>query len=100
VKREIEDLAALIAAAGGEALVFGHSSGCVLALEAARAGVSISDLALYEPPLVVDDTRAAVGEAWARELHDLLAAGRRGAALRRFMSRWRRHRGSCRCRCR
>jgi pimeloyl-ACP methyl ester carboxylesterase len=60
VQREIEDLAAVIAAAGAETMVFGHSSGCVLALEAARAGVPISRLALYETPFVIDNTRPAV----------------------------------------
>ncbi|HEY3467056.1 MAG TPA: alpha/beta hydrolase, partial [Amycolatopsis sp.] len=39
VEREIEDLAALIAQVGGTASVFGHSSGAVLALEAAAAGI-------------------------------------------------------------
>ena len=85
VQREIEDLAAVIAAVGGEAMVFGHSSGCVLALEAARAGLPITHLALYEPPFVIDHTRPAVGEAWAQELHGLLAEARRGQAVRRFM---------------
>jgi pimeloyl-ACP methyl ester carboxylesterase len=85
VQREIEDLAAVIAAAGDEAMVFGHSSGCVLALEAAHVGLPITHLALYEPPLVIDHTRPAVDEAWAQELHDLLAEGRRGQAIRRFM---------------
>lgn len=85
VQWEIEDLAAVIAAAGGEAMVFGHSSGCVLALEAAHAGLPITQLALYEPPFVIDDTRPAVGEPWEQELDGLLAAGRRGRAVRRFM---------------
>jgi pimeloyl-ACP methyl ester carboxylesterase len=85
VQREIEDLAAVIAAAGKDAMVFGHSSGCVLALEAAHAGAPITHLALYEPPFVIDRTRPAVGEAWAQELDGLLAAGRRGQAVRRFM---------------
>lgn len=85
VQREIEDLAAVIAAAGGEAMVFGHSSGCVLALEAARAGLPITHLSLYEPPFVIDRTRPAVGDAWGQELHRLLAEGRRGRAVRRFM---------------
>src|SRR5438046_1107773 len=35
VEREVEDIAALIAAAGGTAFVFGMSSGAVLALDAA-----------------------------------------------------------------
>jgi pimeloyl-ACP methyl ester carboxylesterase len=85
VQREIEDLAAVIAAAGNEAMVFGHSSGCVLALEAAHAGLPITHLALYEPPFVIDRSRPAVGEAWRQELDGLLAAGRRGQAVRRFM---------------
>lgn len=85
VQREIEDLAAVIAAAGGEAMVFGHSSGCVLALEAARVGLPITHLALYEPPCVIDHTRPTVGEAWAQELQGLLAEDRRGRAVRRFM---------------
>jgi pimeloyl-ACP methyl ester carboxylesterase len=85
VQREIEDLAAVIAGARNEAMVFGHSSGCVLALEAARAGLPITRLALYEPPFVIDHTRPAVGDAWAQDLHDLLAEGRRGRAVRQFM---------------
>jgi pimeloyl-ACP methyl ester carboxylesterase len=85
VQREIEDLAAVIAAAGDEAMMFGHSSGCVLALEAARAGLPITHLALYEPPFVIDHTRPAVSEAWAQELQGLLAEDRRGQAVRRFM---------------
>ena len=35
VEREAEDLQALIAAAGGAAFLFGHSSGAALAIEAA-----------------------------------------------------------------
>lgn len=51
VDREIEDLAAVIDEAGGEAMVYGMSSGAVLALRAALAGVPITRLALFEPPL-------------------------------------------------
>src|SRR4051812_9346948 len=50
VEREVEDLAAMIEAAGGSAFVFGHSSGAVLALEAAKRGLAIPKLAIYEPP--------------------------------------------------
>src|SRR5260370_21101604 len=42
VEREIEDLAAVIGAAGGRAHVWGLSSGAVLALEAPAAGVPSS----------------------------------------------------------
>jgi pimeloyl-ACP methyl ester carboxylesterase len=58
VDREIEDLAAVIDEAGGEAMVYGMSSGAVLVLRAALAGVPITHLALFEPPLT-----GAVGDA-------------------------------------
>jgi pimeloyl-ACP methyl ester carboxylesterase len=50
-EREVEDLAAVIEAAGGEAAVLGHSSGAVLGLVAASRGVPIRALFLSEPPI-------------------------------------------------
>ena len=51
LEREVEDLDALVKAAGGSAYVYGISSGACLALEAAlRLGMEISKLAMYEPP--------------------------------------------------
>ncbi|NLP84205.1 alpha/beta hydrolase [Microbacterium sp. CFH 90308] len=50
-EREVEDLAAVIEAAGGDAAVLGHSSGAVLALYAASRGVPVKALFLSEPPL-------------------------------------------------
>ncbi|GAA5035013.1 alpha/beta fold hydrolase [Microbacterium fluvii] len=49
-EREAEDLAAVIAAAGGVEGVLGHSSGAVLALFAASLGVPTGALFLSEPP--------------------------------------------------
>ncbi len=57
VAREIQDLDALIAQAGGSSAVFGHSSGATLALHAAAHGLAITKLALYEPPFLVDQSR-------------------------------------------
>jgi pimeloyl-ACP methyl ester carboxylesterase len=54
--RELEDIAALIDAVGGHASLLGYSSGSVVALEAAVAGVSIDKLAMYEPPFVLPGT--------------------------------------------
>ncbi len=54
IQREIEDLAAVIGAAGGSAHVWGLSSGAVLALDAAAAGLPIRRLAVQEPPLIID----------------------------------------------
>ena len=51
IGREIEDLYALITEAGGNAHVYGHSSGAGLALHAAAAGLPVSRLVLHDPPL-------------------------------------------------
>jgi len=82
VEREIEDLEAVLDAAGGSAFVFGHSSGAVLALDAAQALPSkITKLALYEPPFIVDDSRPPMPEEFASHLSELVGAGRRGDAV-------------------
>lgn len=49
-EREVEDLAAVIAASGPGTAVIGHSSGAVLAHFAAGQGVPMSRLFLSEPP--------------------------------------------------
>ena len=82
VGREIEDLAAVIAAAGPPALVYGHASGAALALEAAAAGLPVTKVAAYEPPYTGDAGHSA---AFAAELDALVAAGQRGAAAERFL---------------
>lgn len=79
-EREVEDLAALIEHAGGSAFVAGLSSGGALALEAARNGLSIKKVAVYEPPFV--DARGVDHRA---ALEKLLAAGDRGGAVKYFM---------------
>ena len=84
--REIEDLASVIEAAGGSAYVFGHSSGAVLALEAARAGLPMRGLILYEPPLVVDNSRPPVATDFPERMAGLATAGKRRAIVRAFMT--------------
>ncbi|QBD77756.1 alpha/beta hydrolase [Ktedonosporobacter rubrisoli] len=87
VEREVEDIDALITEAGGSAFVFGHSSGAVLSLEAARqlSAGRIAKLALYEPPFIIDDSRPPIPEDYVGHLNELIAAGRRGDALEYFM---------------
>jgi pimeloyl-ACP methyl ester carboxylesterase len=87
VEREIEDLAAVIAAAGGSACVFGYSSGATLALKAAAAGLPISKLALYEPPFLLDDSRPRPPADLPRQLTELVSAGRRGDAVELYQAR-------------
>lgn len=52
VDREVEDLAAIIERSGADVL-FGLSSGAVIALEAARTLTTVRKLVIYEPPLYV-----------------------------------------------
>lgn len=86
VEREVEDIDALIAEAGGSACVFGGSSGAVLALEAARLlGGKIEKLALYEPPFIVDQSRPPIPQDYVEHLNALLAADRRGEAIEYFL---------------
>jgi pimeloyl-ACP methyl ester carboxylesterase len=85
-EREIEDLEALIGAAGGSACVFGNSSGALLALDAAASGLAIERLALYEAPFIVDDSRPPVPKNYRERLVELISAGRRDAAVELFLT--------------
>jgi pimeloyl-ACP methyl ester carboxylesterase len=85
VQREIEDLAAVLAAVGGHAHVFGSSSGAALALEAARQGLPIDRLALYEAPFILDDTHPANPIDLPQQLKTMVDAGDRGKAVKTFM---------------
>lgn len=76
MEREIEDLAALIAAAGGRASLFGHSSGGILALEATAQGLPVERLAVYEAPFVVVGLRPLPAEGKAERIRSLIAEER------------------------
>jgi pimeloyl-ACP methyl ester carboxylesterase len=84
-QREIEDLAALLAATGGTAFLVGVSSGAVLAADAANRLPGITKLALYEPPFIVDDTREPRPDDFVAETEALIARGDRSGALKKFM---------------
>src|SRR4029079_18063138 len=62
VAREVEDLDALIATAGGSAHVYGASSGGALALEAAAAGSAIDKIAVGGGPHEVGDAHRPRGK--------------------------------------
>jgi pimeloyl-ACP methyl ester carboxylesterase len=87
VEREIEDIEALIDAAGGTAYVFGISSGAALALEAAvQLGSKVRKLALYEPPYNDDEYGREGWKAFRQQLNEHLAAKRHAEAVGSFMS--------------
>jgi pimeloyl-ACP methyl ester carboxylesterase len=85
VEREIEDLGALVDEAGGSAIALGFSSGAVLALEAAEAGLPFTGLALYDPPFIVDDSRSPMPDDYVNRLRELVAADRRADASEYFL---------------
>ena len=86
VEREVQDLAALITAAGGSALVFGNSSGALLALDAAARGLTIPKLVMYEPPVILDTDRARAFEALAEQLDEAAAGNRRSEAVELYFT--------------
>ena len=87
VVRELDDIDALVGEAGGSAFVFGHSSGAVLALEAAARNKEIKKLAVYEPPYIIDESRPALPDDISRQLSSLLSDGRRSDVLVTWMTR-------------
>ena len=85
IGREVEDLDALIGAAGGWAFVHGVSSGALLAMRAAADGLAIPRLSLFEPPVRLDDDEPETSHFTA-EMTRLIAADRRQEALERFLT--------------
>jgi alpha-beta hydrolase superfamily lysophospholipase len=85
VEREIEDLDALVAAAGGSAHLYGASSGGALVLEAAAAGTAADRLVVYEVPYDMADGARQRHREYVERLEGFLAEGRRGDAAALFM---------------
>jgi alpha-beta hydrolase superfamily lysophospholipase len=86
VQREIEDIAAVIEAAGGSAHLYGTSSGAALAMHAAAAGLPVAKLALWELPYSVHG-RPDLSDDTASVYRELVDAGRRGDAAEYFMAK-------------
>jgi pimeloyl-ACP methyl ester carboxylesterase len=87
LEREFEDLQAMVGIAGGSASVWGMSSGGILALEAARAGVAIEKIAAYEPPFIVDSNGGLPPDDFVPHLSTLVDNDRRSEAVKYFMAR-------------
>jgi pimeloyl-ACP methyl ester carboxylesterase len=85
-EREDEDLAAVLAVAGGHPFVYGHSSGAILALRAATTGHSMLRLAVYEPPLSILRTRPSRSLDVITRLTSLVHVNDRDEALRVFLT--------------
>jgi pimeloyl-ACP methyl ester carboxylesterase len=86
VDREIEDLLAVIEAAGRPPVLFGHSSGGVLSLKTALRGASIAGLSMYEPPFMLSGGRQPPGADLAERISALVDSGQPGRAVDLFYS--------------
>jgi pimeloyl-ACP methyl ester carboxylesterase len=87
VAREVDDIRALIAEAGGSAAVYGHSSGAGLALNAAANGLPIERLILHEPPYSAgDDASKEAARHLAEDVIASLEQGRNTEAVAKFLT--------------
>jgi pimeloyl-ACP methyl ester carboxylesterase len=86
IAREVEDLDAVIEAAGGHAAIYAISSGVGVALAAADAlgPARITGMVLYEFPILTDGSRH-VDPSYARVMDELIARGDNAGAVRHFM---------------
>ena len=88
IEREIEDISALVAEAGGTASVYGHSSGAGLVLHAAAHGLPLAKIVLHDPPYAPDGDEEArrSSREYGENLRAMLSKGRCGDAVELFMT--------------
>lgn len=84
VEREVEDLQAVIAAAGGSVMLFGISSGGALALETANKTDGVTKVFVYEAPFITDTSRR-LKPGYVERMNELVRSGNRAGALKHFM---------------
>lgn len=88
VDKEVEDIEALIDASGGSVILFGSSSGSVLALDAAaHLGPKVKKLYMFEPPFIIDSSRPPMDNTLSGAIDRQIAAGNRGEAVRLFFTK-------------
>ncbi len=86
VDKEVDDLTALIDELGGSAYLYGHSSGGVLALQAAeKLGRKVAGLALYEVPYNDDPEAQKIAKEYQKRLKKYLVEDKRGDAVALFI---------------
>jgi hypothetical protein len=88
VEREVEDIAAILDAAGGSAFVYGTSGLGILSLEAVARGLAprMKKLAVWEPPYFVEGARPPLPQDYREQLEKLLAEDRRGDMIELWMT--------------
>ncbi|MGH7322628.1 MAG: alpha/beta fold hydrolase, partial [Candidatus Rokuibacteriota bacterium] len=86
IEREVEDIDAMMEAAGGSAHLWGSSSGAALALIAAEQSAPVDKLALWEPPFIPEGVPKPPADQ-VQQYETMVAEGRRGDAVEFFMSK-------------
>jgi pimeloyl-ACP methyl ester carboxylesterase len=87
VRREIEDIEALIRNFGDRAVLHGISSGGALCLVAAAAGAPVDAVSVLKPPYRVSQDAPRVPDGYTDTLVELTSTGRRGDAVAYFMTK-------------
>ena len=83
--KDVDDIEALLQATGGEAFIYGCSSGGALAMDAAARLPGIRKLMVYEAPFIVDNSRDPLPEGEAERVRTMVAEGKHGMAVKRFL---------------
>jgi pimeloyl-ACP methyl ester carboxylesterase len=86
IEREIEDIEAMLEAAGGSAHLWGSSSGAVLAMFAAGSALPIEKVAMWEPPFIPEGVPKPPADQ-VQQYETMVAEDRRGDAVEFFMSK-------------
>lgn len=87
IDKEVDDIEALIDANGGPAILYGHSSGAVLALEAAlRLPSKVRAIAAYDASYVNGEQETVQYAELSNQVDELLREGQNAKALKRFLT--------------
>lgn len=85
-EREIEDLAAVMAAVGEPVYLYGHSSGAAIVLAAASTlSDQIKKIAIYEVPFALSSEAKKAAKEYNTQLKKLIAAGQKDEAVALFL---------------
>jgi pimeloyl-ACP methyl ester carboxylesterase len=85
VPREVDDVLAVVRAVGAPVVLYGHSDGAVVALEALAASPSsFAGAVIFEPAAVIGPPLAGEGGEVLKRARAALAAGRPGKAMAIF----------------
>ncbi|MFD3401535.1 alpha/beta fold hydrolase [Kribbella sp. NPDC058693] len=85
VEKEIEDLQAVVDAAGAPVSLFGDSGGAFLAFRAVAGGMRVDRIAVWEAPYIVPGSRPPVPDDYAEQQAALATAGDSGAMAELFL---------------